>query len=213
MDQDGLPAGFTITPYAFEPRAAESKFEAGLGAATVDWWRIGLRIVAAGLAAAAAWAQLIVQEFDTNGPGGIAQFRYNAWGNVSVRVSKGSDLQFGHLSGISYGPLLCAGAAALVIAAVLEWQPTRLRLPLKGATVAGLAAAFLLAVAGCEISYSRASQTTTLGHYLAVHAWAPSWSPWRAIAAFLLAVVSCLRLSLFRLPFVSLRVPAQAKKC
>jgi len=203
MDQDGLPAGFTITPYTFEPRAAEAKFEAGLGSTPVAWWRIVLRLAAAGLAAAAAWAQLIVRNFYPVNPDDGAQFRYDAWGKVSIRLSKGSDLEFGPMHGICYGPLLCAGAVVLVLAALFEWQPRRVRWQPNAGTLTSLAAAFLLAVAACEIAETLVTRNTTLTHYLLQHAWAPSWSPWRAIAGCLLAAASCLRLPVRRLPLVS----------
>lgn len=163
------------------------------------WARRGLlqsgsRVIAAGLALAAAWAPVFkVTEPMPNPEGsddGFFRYSFNGWGHGTARTSLG--IVSDSISGTNFGVLLCAAAAGLMIAAVADWLPRRSRWQPSGRTVAGLAIAFLLAVVLCEVVTSLpARRSAQQGDGYAFHF---GLSPWLGGAACLIAALSCLSL-------------------
>jgi len=191
-----LPLGFSITPYHDErppgpPRTRRSGF---------DWFRIGARLAAAALAIVACWAR--VQQLsstipDAGGENGFFFIRvsYDGWGRVTSEANQEVDFS-SQLGGPNYGLLLCLAAAGLVAAAAAEWLPIRWR-P-SGRALAALAAAFLLAIALCQViagwPYHRLAATGFAYHH--------GLSPWLGGAGCLLAMLSCLPRPIRRQPII-----------
>jgi hypothetical protein len=186
-----LPAGFSITPYHEEPPPGR----AGTDRSGLDRFRVGARLAAAGLAVGAAWANVLVQtsrlpgsDGDPFGPGFI-RYGFNGWGRASLKAS--ADLAFSEdpTNGPNFGVLLCIAAAALLVAAATDWLPGRLRWQPTGRPLAALAAPFLLAVALCEVltalPYGQGSEVLTSHVRIGP-------SPWLVAAGCLLAALSCL---------------------
>ena len=183
-----LPVGFSITPYHDEPPAGPPRTRrSGL-----DWFRIGARLAAAGLALGAAWANVLVQTSrlatDTDPFGdGFIRYSLNGWGHANLTTS--ADRAFvDTTNGPNFGVLLCIAAAALLVAAATDWLSGRLRWQPDGRLLAALTAPFLLAVVLCEVltalPYRQGSELTSDVRI--------GLSPWLTATGCLLAVLSCL---------------------
>jgi len=183
-----LPPGFTITPYHDEPSADRP--------ATVrsgsDRLRIGARLLAAGLAVGASWCTVLVltswqpsADGDPHG-GGYLRYTSSGWGRTAVTSSGPLDFTGSGSNGPKFGVLLCIAAAALLIAAAVDWLPGRLRWQPNGRLLTALTGSFLLAVVLCEVitvlPYGQGDATDVRF----------GLSPWLAAAGCLLAVLSCL---------------------
>jgi hypothetical protein len=193
-----LPVGFTITPYNGKATAI-TPYDGQATAGPTPWaWarrallQFGSRVIAAGLALAAAWAPVLqVTEPAPNPDGaddGFLRYSLNGWGHGTARTSLG--IASDSISGTNFGVLLCTAAAGLVFAAVADRLPRRPRWQPSGRTVAALAIAFLLAVVLCEVVTSLPSRRAAQqGDGYAFHF---GLSPWLGGAACLIAALSCL---------------------
>jgi hypothetical protein len=179
-----LPMGFTITPYAGEAAAVPAVRPRQVS------FRIGSRVVAAGLALAAAWAPVLQVTQPVPGSDGYIRYSINGWGQGTVQSNL--DFSIDTLSGTNFGLLLCSAAGGLAIAALLDWLPHRPWWQPSGRSVAGLAIAFLLAVVLCEVITSLPTRwSSQVGHSSAFHF---GLSPWLGGIACLIAALSCLQL-------------------
>lgn len=188
MSDPRLPGGFTITPYQGVPAAGPMPW----AWARPDLLQSGSRVIAAGLALAAAWAPVLKMTEPMPNPDGADDgfFRYsfNGWGHGTARTSLG--IVNDSISGTNFGVLLCMAAAGLMIAAVADWLPRHLRWQPSGRTVAALAIAFLLAVVLCEVVSSLPSRR--MAQQGDGYAFQFGLSPWLGGAACLIAALSCL---------------------
>ncbi len=187
---DELPPGFTITDYGPEaPAARYHRPTAARSPSPLTWLRIGGWLVAAGLALGSAWARVMQLSMLT--PADEAYYfrlSYDGWGRPTLVTSDSLDLD-SMTSGPNFGVLLCVAAAGLAVAAGSEWLPHRFRRQPGGRILAGLAAAFLLAVVLCEVvtnlpyRHSFGTPSPTLRFGLA---------PWLGGAGCLVAALGCL---------------------
>lgn len=190
VHDQSLPAGFSITPYRDGSSAAG---EAAVRS-RLDRFRIGARLLAAGLAGTAAWTEVLVATTwlpgDNGNPhgGGFIRYSFNGWGHAAVTTSPSVDFDVTPINGPDFGVLLCVAAAVLLLAATTGWWPGWLRWQPSGRMLAALAAAFLLAIVLCEVL--AAAPYRTAGSLNAD--FRAGLSPWLAAAGWLLAALSCL---------------------
>jgi hypothetical protein len=191
VHEQPIPAGFSITPYHEDELVADRQ---SAGRSRLDWLRLGVRIVAAGLAVLAAWGKVLVETSwlpDDNGnPHGAGYIRYtfDGWGHAAVTSSQDLGIDVAPIGGPNFGVLLCLAAAGLLIAATSDWLPNRFRRQPSGRILAGLTTAFLLAVVLAEVATAmpyRGGPVTDTDFRI-------GGSTWLAGAGCLLALLSCL---------------------